>query len=79
VLSEVAGKRAVVTFENHSVNGGLGSSVAETLVEAQVCVPFKRIGVNEQFGQVGTADWLQKEFGLCASDVVKTVNALLAC
>lgn len=78
VLSEAAGKRAVVTFENHSVNGGLGSSVAETLAEAQVCVPFKRIGVNEQFGQVGTANWLQKEFGLCASDVVKTVNALLA-
>ena len=77
VLSEVKGKKAVVTFENHSIIGGLGSAVAEVLAENGVCVPFKRHGVNDQFGQVGTADWLQKEFRLTADDLIETVHGLL--
>lgn len=77
VLSQAAGKKAVVTFENHSINGGLGSAVAEVLAEAGVAVPFKRHGIHEIFGQVGTPDWLQKEYRLCASDLVATVHALL--
>ena len=77
VLKEVQGKRCVVTFENHSIYGGLGSAVAETLAEAGVSVPFSRIGVDEEFGQVGTADWLQKAFGLTADDVVRRVMSLL--
>ena len=76
VISEAAGKKAVVTFENHSINGGLGSAVAETLAEAGIAVPFKRHGICEIFGQVGTPDWLQKEYKLRASDLVATVHAL---
>lgn len=78
VIREAQGKRAVVTFENHGVIGGLGSAVAETLFEAGVFVPFKRHGVDERFGQVGTVDWLQEEFKLTASDLVHTVTQLLA-
>ena len=78
VLSEAAGKKAVVTFENHGVIGGLGDAVASTLTEAGVSVPFKRHGVVERFGQVGTADFLQKEFKLTATDLEKTVKGLLA-
>lgn len=77
VLKEVAGKRALVSFENHSIYGGLGSAIAETLAEAGVAIPFARIGVDEEFGQVGTADWLQQAFGLTASDVVNKVEELL--
>lgn len=58
VLSESKGKKAVVTFENHSIYGGLGSAVAEVLMENGVNVPFKRHGVDERFGQVGTPDFL---------------------
>lgn len=77
VLSEVAGKRAVVTFENHGVIGGLGSAVAEVIAEAGVSVPFRRHGVRERFGQVGTPEFLQGEYGLTAGDLVGTIHGLL--
>ena len=72
ILKEVQGKKIVVTFENHNVIGGLGSAVAEVLAEANVDVKFKRHGVCERFGQVGTADYLQKEFKLTAKDLVES-------
>ena len=71
------GKRALVSFENHSIYGGLGSAIAETLAEAGVAIPFARIGVDEEFGQVGTADCLHQAFCLTASDVVNKVEELL--
>lgn len=76
VLSEAAGKSAVVTFENHSIVGGLGSAVAAVLAEANVDVKFRRHGVNERFGQVGTAVWLQAEYKLTAADLEKTVEEI---
>ena len=77
ILSEVEGKKAVVTFENHSIIGGLGSAVAEVLAENNVNVLFKRHGVTDRFGQVGTADFLQVEYNLTSKDLVKTIESLL--
>lgn len=77
VLSEAAGKKAVVTFENHGVIGGLGDAVAAVLAEHGVAVPFKRHGVVESFGQVGSPDYLQKVFKLTADDLLDTVKMLL--
>jgi transketolase len=51
---------AVLTAENHNVNGGLGSAVAEALGEYYP-VPLYRIGVLEKLGQVGKQEFL-KEF-----------------
>lgn len=77
IVKEAAGKKAVVSFENHSIPGGLGSAVAEVLAEQEVHVKFKRHGVNERFGQVGTPDFLQKEFHLTAADLMNTVKEVL--
>lgn len=77
ILSEVKDKKAVVTFENHSIIGGLGSAVAEVLAENNINVTFKRIGCNDQFGQVGTPDFLQKEYKLTADDLCNTIRNLL--
>ncbi|NIY46025.1 transketolase family protein [Cedecea colo] len=66
----------IVTCENHSIHNGLGSAVAEVLVET--CpVPMRRVGVKERYGQVGTQDYLQKEYGLTAGDIVKAAQELL--
>ena len=73
-IKEAAGKKAVFTFENHSIIGGLGSCVAETYAEEGVCVKFKRVGVEDRFGQVGSADFLQKEFGLTAEALYNKVK-----
>ena len=66
-----------MTFENHSITGGLGSAVAEVLAESNISVPFKRHGVNERFGQVGTPEFLQKEFKLTAQDLQATILDVL--
>ena len=66
----------IVTCENHSIHNGLGSAVAEVLVE--ICpVPMRRVGVKERYGQVGTQDFLQKEYGLTAHDIVSAARELL--
>lgn len=77
VIKEAAGKKAVVTFENHSIYGGLGSSVAELLIEEGIHVPFKRHGVDERFGQVGSPDFLQKEFKLTAEGLEEVIKSVL--
>ncbi len=57
-------KKLVVTFENHSIIGGLGSSVGEVLAENKINVNFTRVGVNDRFGEVGDVAYLQKVYGL---------------
>ena len=61
---------AIVTAEEHSVIGGLGSAVAEAVTEC--CpVPVVKVGVNDVFGHSGPAVDLLKEFGLSAENIVE--------
>ncbi len=63
----------IVTAEEHSVIGGLGSAVAEAVTEC--CpVPVVKIGVNDEFGHSGPAVDLLKDFGLCADNIVAKVK-----
>lgn len=64
---------AVVTCEEHSIIGGLGSAVAEALVE-HAPVPMRRVGVNDVFGTSGDPDELMVHFGLTASDIVRACH-----
>lgn len=59
---------AIVTCEEHSVIGGLGSAVAEVLVENQP-VPMERVGVMDTFGESGTPDALLQKYRLTAADI----------
>ena len=77
VLREAAGKRLVVTVENHSVTGGLGSAVAEPLAEQGAHAPLLRVGVREQFGQVGSLKYLKRAYGLDAPSIADAVRAAL--
>lgn len=63
----------IVTAEEHSVIGGLGGAVAETVTES--CpVPVIKVGVKDVFGHSGPAVDLLKEFGLCAENIVARVK-----
>ena len=73
IIKEAEGKDLIVTFENHSIYGGLGSAVAEVMAEHQISAPLKRIGVKDRFGQVGSPEYLQKEFGLTQKDLEDTI------
>ena len=64
----------IVTAEEHSVIGGLGSAVADVVTEC--CpVPVVKVGVNDVFGHSGPAVDLLKEFGLCAENIAEKAEA----
>lgn len=73
IVQKSKGKKAIITIENHSIYGGLGSAVAEVIAEEHITTPLKRMGVNEEFGQVGTPEWLQKHYHLCTEDIIEVV------
>lgn len=68
---------AIVTAEEHNIIGGLGSAVAEVLVE-ECPVPMERVGVKDTFGQSGTPDELLEHYGLTAKDIVAAVKRVMA-
>jgi len=68
---------AVVTCEEHTIMGGLGSAVAEVLGEC--CpVPLTRIGMNDVFGESGTPNELLVKFGLTAEHIVQAAKSVIA-
>mgnify|MGYP004465872387 FL=1 len=66
----------VVTVEEHSVIGGLGDAVADALM-GKVCCKFKKIGVNDQFGQSGKAADVLREYGLTADQIAAKIKETL--
>lgn len=66
----------IVTVEEHSVIGGLGSAVCDVVCE-ECPVPVVKIGVNDEFGYSGPAVDLLKNFGLSSENIVNTVLDVL--
>ena len=66
----------VVTVEEHSVIGGLGDAVADVLM-GKVCCKFRKIGVNDQFGQSGKAADVLREYGLTADLIAARIKETL--
>ena len=66
----------VITVEEHSVIGGLGDAVADVLMGKVNC-KFKKIGVNDEFGQSGKATVLLDAYGLTAEHIVEKIKATL--
>ncbi|MBR7124621.1 MAG: transketolase family protein [Candidatus Methanomethylophilaceae archaeon] len=68
IYESVSKTGCVVTAEEHSVIGGLGSAVAEFLSENCPC-PITRVGTRDTFGESGDPDELFKKYGLTAEDI----------
>ena len=68
---------AVVTCEEHNIYGGLGSAVAEVLVE-NCPVPMTRVGVEDSFGESGLPDQLLEKYRLTVDNIVKKAKAVMA-
>ncbi len=76
VLAAARDTGAIVTAEEHSIIGGLGSAVAETLCEG--CpVPMLRVGVKDTFGRSGKVPPLLEMYGLTANDIVENVKKVI--
>ncbi len=78
VLKAAAETGAIITLENHNIYNGLGSAVAEVIAESGLSIPFKRMGVPDSVGEVGTLDYLLQKFGMDADAVAGTAKELLA-
>ena len=78
ILACAAETGAIVTAEEHNIIGGLGSAVAEVLVESGKPVPMLRVGVEDTFGRSGPALELLDLYGLTAPHIAEKVKAVLA-
>lgn len=67
---------AIVTVEEHQINGGLGGAVSE-LVSQHYPVPLKIIGISDHFGQSGEPEELLEKFGLTLENIIKAVTQVL--
>ena len=76
LITAAAETGAIVTAEEHSVIGGLGSAVTEVLSETRP-TPILRVGVEDSFGVSGPAWDLLKKFGLCADNIVAKAKQVM--
>ena len=77
VVSAAKETGAIVTCEEHSIIGGLGSAVAEVLAE-QAPAPLERVGVKDTFGESGKPKELLAKYGLTAADVAEAARRVVA-
>ncbi len=70
IVSQARKTGAMVTAENHQLSCGLGSAIANVLIE-NCPIPMEMIGIREQYGQCGPQDVLEKEYKMSAEDIVE--------
>ena len=68
---------AIITIEEHSIIGGLGSAVAEMLTENGYSGNFKRMGIQDMFCESGDPKDLMEKYGLSSNHIVKTAQELI--
>ena len=79
LLLESARKTGVIlTVEDHSIIGGLGSAVCECLVEAGLRPRFRRLGIRDVFTESGNSDALREKYGVGKDSIVGAIRDLLA-
>lgn len=76
ILTSAKKTGRVLTVENHSIIGGLGSAVCELLSE-KMPLPVKRIGVRDEFGQSGKYTELMEKYGLVAKSIADEAVELM--
>jgi transketolase len=78
VVAAARQSRIVITAENHTIVGGLGSAVAESLAEAGVAVPLRRVGIADVFAESGSREFLFTKYGLSTQAIINAAWAGLA-
>ena len=76
IIESVAKTGAIVTCEEHNINGGLGESVSRVLATNKL-VPQEFVAVQDSFGESGTPDQLMDKYGLNAENIVSKVEKVI--
>jgi transketolase len=77
ILASVKKTKAVVSAEEHMLNGGLGDSIAQILA-TECPTPMEMIGVNDTFGESGTPAQLLEKYGLNAKNITLAAKKVIA-
>ena len=77
ILASVAKTGCAVSAEEHNIYGGLGESIARTLVTNDP-KPLEFVGVNDQFGESGTPEQLMKKYGIWRDNIVAAAEKAIA-
>ncbi len=76
IIAAAKHTRAIVTAEEHQINGGLGGAVAEVLARNEPA-PIEMVAVLDTFGESGAPDELLKKYQLTAGDIIRAVKKVL--
>lgn len=77
IIAAAKETKVIVTAEEHSIIGGLGSAVSEVVSE-ECTVVVKKVGVKDTFGESGTPAELLKKYGLTADDIVNSIKEAIS-
>jgi transketolase len=77
ILKAVQETRRIITVEDHNVVGGLGSAVAEVMVESGKACAFKRIGIPDVFAIIGLHEDLMAHYGMDTNGIVDSVREVM--
>ena len=76
IVSAAKNTMGIVTVEDHSIIGGLGTAIAEVIAEENLRIRFVRKGFNDTFPSIGTAEEILSMYGLDAHGITKTGKEL---
>ena len=74
ILNVIQHSKVIVTAENHTIVGGLGSAIAEVMASNNIARPFFRIGVQDCFAEGGSRDFLYEKYGLTADAITMKIK-----
>ncbi len=78
VLAAAHQSRAIITVEEHSIYGGLGSTVAALLMAERVYIPFKSVGIPDEYTVTGSQTEIFNHYGISPDGLANTAQQLLA-
>ena len=73
IISMAKKHKKLISFEEHSIIGGLGSAISEVLTE-EYPAQLIRVGVNDTFGESGTVEELMEKYGLTAKSLYNKIK-----
>ncbi len=77
IMKAVKETRRIITVEDHSVIGGLGSAVAEVIAEGGKACAFRRLGLQDKFSAIGLHEDLMSMHEIDTNGIVKNVGEIM--
>ena len=76
IFNEAKNMKGVITVENHTINGGLGSAISEIMAENAVGIPLRRIGVQDVFTESGKTADVKRKYGLSGEKILEIIELM---